>query len=165
VFGKTTVQQQAQIHTGEVFFTWEHLVARYEVYELLDIFHNFASDIDFKALISIVLGSLKKDIAQVEDELNTLGVPLPTRPPKSINSPANTEVLRDEFMFRILLRQFQSFINEHASTSTALRNQRLKELFFKTNQEEIKSHSRLVTYGDLKGWVPVPPTYKISKSH
>lgn len=161
---KTTREQQAQVHAGEAFFAWEHLVARYEAQELLDIFQNFASDTEFKALISAILVSLKGDITQIEEELNRLGIPLPSRPPKSINTPANTEVLRDEFMFRIILRQFQSFINEHASTTIVLRNPRLKDLFFKMNQKEINNHSKLAVYGEFKGWSAVPPSYKMTKS-
>jgi hypothetical protein len=51
---KTTAQEQESIHTGEAFEIWQHLVMRYDVYELTDIFQNFASDIEFKLALNSV---------------------------------------------------------------------------------------------------------------
>lgn len=41
--------------------------------------------------------------------MDTYGIPLPPRPPKSINTPANTEVIRDELIFRLVYMEIQKF--------------------------------------------------------
>ena len=126
--GKTTSQQQESIHTGEAFEIWQHLVMRYDVYELTDIFLNFVSDIEFKALLAYGIGVLQKRIDQIEKEMSRLGIPLPPRPPKSINTPANTEILRDELMFRTIYMGIQNFLNEHQRTVPDDEKRKCKDL-------------------------------------
>ena len=157
---KTTAQQQQTIHTGEAFEIWQHLVMRYDVFELTDIFQNFASDTEFKALLSFGLKMLQVNIDKIEVEMNRLGIPLPPRPPKSINTPANTEILRDELMFRTIYMGIQNFLNEHQRTVLMMKNPKLSNIFIKMQREEIDLYTRVVAYGNLKGWLHVPPEYK-----
>ena len=158
--GTTTAQQQQTIHTGEAFEIWQHLVMRYDVFELTDIFQNFASDTEFKALLSFGLKMLQVNIDKIEVEMNRLGIPLPPRPPKSINTPANTEILRDELMYRTIYMGIQNFLNEHQRTVLMMKNPKLRDMFMKMQREEIALYTRVVTYGNLKGWLHVPPEYK-----
>lgn len=158
--GKTTAQQQQTIHTGEAFEIWQHLVMRYDVYELTDIFQNFASDFEFKALLAYGLKMLQVSINEIEVEMNRLGIPLPTRPPKSINTPANTEILRDELMFRTIYMGIQNFLNEHQRTVLMMKNPKLRDIFLKMQKDEINLYTHVVKYGNLKGWLHVPPEYK-----
>ena len=158
--GKTTSQQQQSIHTGEAFEIWQHLVMRYDVYELTDIFQNFASDTEFKALLAFGLNMLQVNIDVIEKEMSRLGIPLPPRPPKSINTPANTEILRDELMFRTIYMGIQNFLNEHQRTVLMMKNPKMRDIFMKMQREEITLYTRVVAYGNLKGWLHVPPEYK-----
>jgi hypothetical protein len=161
--GKTTAQQQQTIHTGEAFEIWQHLVMRYDVYELTDIFQNFASDLEFKALLAFGINILQGTIDEIEVEMNRLGIPLPPRPPKSINTPANTEILRDELMFRTIYMGIQNFLNEHQRTVLMMKNPKLRDIFMKMQKDEITLYTRVVKYGNLKGWLHVPPEYKGSQ--
>ena len=158
--GKTTSQQQQSIHTGEAFEIWQHLVMRYDVYELTDIFQNFASDTEFKALLAFGLNMLQVNIDVIEKEMSRLGIPLPPRPPKSINTPANTEILRDELMFRTIYMGIQNFLNEHQRTVLMMKNPKMRDIFMKMQREEITLYTRVVAYGNIKGWLHVPPEYK-----
>ena len=133
---------------------------RYDVYELTDIFQNFASDIEFKALLAYGLNVLQARIDEIEVEMNRLGIPLPPRPPKSINTPANTEILRDELMFRTIYMGIQNFLNEHQRTVLMMKNAKLKNIFLNMQKEEITLYTRVVQYGNVKGWLHVPPEYK-----
>lgn len=157
---KTTTQEQETIHSGEAFEIWQHLVMRYDIFELTDIFQNFASDIEFKALLAFGLNMLQASIDEIEVEMNRLGIPLPPRPPKSINTPANTEILRDELMFRTIYMGIQNFLNEHQRTVLMMKNSKLKKIFMRMQKEEITLYTRVVEYGNLKGWLHVPPEYK-----
>jgi len=158
--GKTTAEQQQSIHTGEAFEIWQHLVMRYDVYELTDIFQNFANDMEFKALLTIGLNTLQKQIDQIETEMNRLGIPLPPRPPKSINTPANTEILRDELMFRTIYMGIQNFLNEHQRTVLMMKNPKLRDVFMEMQKYEIGLYTKIVAYGNMKGWLHAPPEYK-----
>lgn len=157
---KTTSQQQESIHTGEAFEIWQHLVMRYDVYELTDIFQNFASDAEFQALLAYGLNKLQSRIDEIEVEMNRLGIPLPPRPPKSINTPANTEILRDELMFRTIYMGIQNFLNEHQRTVLMMKNPKLRDIFMKMQKDELALYTKVVAYGNLKGWLHVPPEYK-----
>jgi len=108
------------------------------------------------------LGILKQQIGKIEAEMNRLGIPMPTRPPKSINTPTNTEVLRDELMYRTIYMGVQNFLNEHQRTMLMMKNKRLQSLFLKMQQAEIEMYTKLVSYGTLKGWLQIPPEYKSS---
>jgi hypothetical protein len=103
---------------------------------------------------------LKKEITKIEDEMNRLGIPMPTRPPKSINTPANTEVMRDELMFRTIYTGVQNFLNEHQRTLLMMANKRMRKIFLNMMQTEIGIYTALVDYGTIKGWLQIPPEYK-----
>ncbi len=158
--GKTTAQQQQSIHTGEAFEIWQHLVMRYDIYELTDIFQNFANDPEFKVLLAYGLNVLQNKIDVIEKEMNRLGIPLPPRPPKSINTPANTEILRDELMFRTIYMGIQNFLNEHQRTVLMMKNPKLRDIFMEMQRNEIELYTKVIAYGNLKGWLHVPPEYK-----
>lgn len=164
LFGnRTTSQQQTRVHSGEVFQLWTHLVMRYDTYELTDIFQNYANDIEFKAILSIGMKVLQNEITELEAEMDSLGIALPPRPPKSINTPGNTEVLRDELMFRIVYIGIQNFMSEHMRNIRVMQNLRLREMSVRMERNEIDLFERLSAYGKLKGWLFIPPAYNPDK--
>ena len=73
----STTDQQTKIHSGEAFTLWQHLAQRYDIFELTDIFENFANDVVFKAILALGLKSLNDEITQIENELNKYGISLP----------------------------------------------------------------------------------------
>jgi len=155
----STTDQQTKIHSGEAFTLWQHLAQRYDIFELTDIFENFANDVVFKAILALGLKSLNDEITQIENELNKYGISLPPRPPKSINTPSNTEILRDELMFRIILMGIQSFVYQQVQSLLQMQNPALIAMFDKFLKNEISLFKKLYSYGKLKGWVYIPPSY------
>jgi len=155
----TTTEQQTKIHSGEAFALWQHLVQRYDIYELTDIFQNFANDIEFKAILGLGTKTISDEIIKIENELNKYGVPLPPRPPKSINSPSNTEILRDELMFRIVFMGIQNFISQQTQSMLQMQNPDLVTMFDKFVKNEVSITHKLSSYGKLKGWLFIPPSY------
>lgn len=154
-----TTEEQQTVHSGEIFGLWQHLVQRYDIRELTDIFQNFAKDIEFKAMLTVGLSVLDNEITILEDEMDRLGITLPPRPPKSINTPSNTEILRDELMFRIIYWGVQNFLQQHMNTILQIQNKRLKDEFIKMEQKELDLYTKLSKYGKLKGWLFIPPAY------
>lgn len=76
---------------------------------------------------------------------------------------ANTEILRDELMFRTIYMGIQNFLNEHQRTVLMMNNPKLRDIFLKMQKDEIILYTRVVKYGNLKGWLHVPPEYKGSQ--
>ncbi len=153
-------ESSKKLHTGEVFALWQHLLSRYDIYEMTDIFQNFAYDTEFKAILSLGLGELQKEITEIENKLNKFGIPLPPRPPKSINTPTNTEVLRDELMFRLVYMGIQNFLTQHIRTILDTDNDELLSMFIKFEKMEMNIYLKLKKYAKIKGWLFIPPAYR-----
>ncbi|MEJ6951611.1 DUF3231 family protein [Natronospora cellulosivora (SeqCode)] len=151
-----------QLHTGEVFALWQHLLLRYDTYEMTDIFENFANDVEFKGILSLGKTVLSKEILELEKQMDSYGIPLPPRPPKSINTSANTEVLRDELMFRLIYMGIQNFLTQHIRTILNTSNEDLLTIFKKFEDMEMELFTKLQKYAQFKGWIFIPPAYKNS---
>ncbi len=158
--GKTTTQQAKTIHSGEAYELWQHLVMRYDVQELATIYQNFINDVEFKSLMTWGLSVIEKEITKMEDEMDKLGIPLPKRPPQSINTPANSEIFRDETMFRSIYMMTQIFLSQLQRTRVILVDPKLRDMFMEIQKSEEAISQKMVTYGRLKGWLHFPPRYK-----
>ncbi|MCR4440616.1 MAG: DUF3231 family protein [Peptococcaceae bacterium] len=148
---------KAKPFCGEIYGLWQHLAQRYDVLELTQVFHNFTHDIDFKVILTMGINILEKEINFLEKEMDNMAIPLPPRPPKSINNPTNTEILRDELMFRTIYSGIQNFVIQQTKSILIFQNEELKNKFIKMLQSEIDFYNKLTAYGNLKGWLHVPP--------
>jgi hypothetical protein len=144
-------------HCGEVFCLWQHLTQRYDILELTQIFQNFAHDIDFKAILTTGLKILNDEIELIEKQMNYFDIPLPPRPPKSANTPTNTEILRDAIMFRIIYSGIQNFVTQQTKSMLSVEKEHLKSMFVKMLETETNLYDKLASYGKAKGWLYVPP--------
>lgn len=151
-----------ELTTGEAFVIWKNLVMRYDIYEMTDIFQNFANDPDFNLLLTVGKNILNKIIEQLENLMSEYKIPLPPRPPKSINTPANTEVLRDELMFRLVYSGVQNFLTHHINALLNSQNSKLVKMYRDFEIKEMDYYIKLGKYGRLKGWLSLPPEYKNS---
>ncbi|MTI84789.1 MAG: DUF3231 family protein [Firmicutes bacterium] len=159
--GKGETAKTPTLDSGEAFLLWEMLVSRYDVIELTQIYHNYGHDPDFKASLSHGLyKTLEREVNILEDELNRYRIPLPNRPPKSVKLPANTEVLEDEFLFRQIFKDMQSFLDNHIRTiRSIINNDPLREMFIDFLKKELDIFNGICKYGKMKGWLQNPPKY------
>lgn len=159
---QNTQQARKDVHSGEKFTLWQHLLLRYDLRELTDIFSNFAKDEDFKLILAKGLEILDTEIEHVENKMEELGIAFPPRPPKSVNTSANTGVFRDQLMFRIVYMGMQAFLTQHINALINTANDELRDLFIKLEKKEMNLYIKMQTYGQLKGWLFVPPDYNQS---
>jgi len=159
LLGDKSPENQDKVHSGEIFQLWQHLTMRYDIRELTDVFQNFASDIEFKALLTYGMNMLDEEINIIEKKMDHFGIPLPPRPPKSISSPTNTEVLRDHLMFRIIYMGIQNFLTQQTNSILAMQNHDLRDMFIKMKEKELNAFIKMTEYGKIKGWLHVPPGY------
>jgi len=58
--------------------------------------------------------TLSEQIKKTEQLLEHCNIILPPTPPKEINTPVKSEVMRDEMIYRLLLVGIQYFLETHA---------------------------------------------------
>ena len=144
----------------EIAQLWSKITGRYETIEFTNYTANLARDPDLKAAIAIGRETLLKQISELEKIMQQFAAPLPAKPPEAESTLRPMDAISDRYIYRQILRGVQSFLPVHMvafqhSTTPALRK-KLKQLL----TEEIAIYDNLFTYGQLKGWVYKPPSFK-----
>ena len=151
------------LDSGEAYLLWDHLAARYDTIEKTQKYQNFAHDVEFKALLVLGLQTvLEKQANILEKECGKFAIILPSRPPKTIKTNEGMELYDDELIFRDIFTGMQFIMELH---STALKqsttNDRLRSMFRKFLDQEIKTLNNWINYGKTKGWLRPIPMYKL----
>lgn len=102
---------------------------------------------------------LDQHITVLETLMDKYKLPLPTRPPKNVHTSVNSEVLRDELMFRLIFTGIQNFLDMHIKGIRNLKSDSLREIFMGFLEDEVRAYDDLVKYSKLKGWIQVPPQF------
>jgi len=159
--GRAETAAKPAVDTGEVFLLWDLLVTRYDTIEFTQIMLNFIHDPDFRALMSRGLTKvLEKQVDRLEKEMNTLRIPLPDRPPKSIKVPSTTGVIEDQFIYKQTLTGIQSILDQHVRTIRSVTtSDTLRKMFIDFLKQEVDIFDNFIKYGKLKGWLQIPPKY------
>ena len=149
------------VDVQEAYNLWEGLRTRYDVIEEIQIYENFIHDLDFELITQGILSSMfEKQINELENELNRYKISLPSRPPKSVRTPANTEVLTDRFMAMKILGILQTELDLHIrGIRTSTTNEKVRKLFKDFLDEEVKLYDRAIKYIKTKGWIGISPQY------
>ena len=148
------------ISTGEAFYVWRNINDRYIQSQLSELFLEFAHDPDFKALLTIGLKSLSKQIKVMEQQALLYEIQLPQRPPATLAIAIDPENLEDRFMYQILYKGIDDSVDMHIrAVLDTNRNDSLRTLFLDFYKQEILTSDRFIRYGKMKGWALVPPIY------
>lgn len=160
-FGSADTAVKPTVNIVEAFFLWDFLVARYKCIEETQIYQNYAHDTDFKAMVKFGIDFLEKQINELEKQMNIYKLPLPDRPPKSINQGDNSVVLSDRFMFSQIFEGCQTYIDYLArATRSMTSNDPLRQMMTKFLTDELFLFDKLVRLAKVKGWLNVPPIYQ-----
>lgn len=144
----------------EIANLWDHLALRYDNVKTTEIFSSVVHDLDFKAVLELGLRNLNKQIGMLEKQLKNYGVPLPKKPGKITLTISDTEVLDDDYMYRVLMNAFQGAALLHAKSfkeSTVCN--KIRKIFSQLLKEEINYIDRFIKIGKLKGWLNPAPLY------
>ncbi|MGQ9823572.1 MAG: DUF3231 family protein [Desulfotomaculales bacterium] len=157
--GKAETAKAPLLDTAEAFLLWDHLLSRYDAIEKTQIYQNFAHDPDLKLLLAKGLSAtLEKQVNSLEAEMNTFGLPMPSRPPKSVRIETNSGVFEDRFIFKEVFTGIQNFLDNHIRTIRSfVTNDQLRKTFIDFAKEELELYDKFVKYGKLKGWLQTPP--------
>ncbi|OAT81279.1 DUF3231 family protein [Desulfotomaculum copahuensis] len=159
----TRKDDQSSLDAGEAHQLWAVLRLRYDTVELIDLFLNHAGDSDLKVLLQRGLNKVvMPQINKLEESMNHYKIPLPARPPKSINTPTNQEVIRDEMIFRVTLAGSQTALHVHIKTILIATNDALRNMFMGFMTDELHLYDDMVKYGKVKNWLGSAPEYKMA---
>ncbi|MCR6544672.1 DUF3231 family protein [Dehalobacterium formicoaceticum] len=152
-----------RLDSGEAFHLWDHLTYRYDNFEKTEIFHDFVYDGDFKILLKVGLqGPLKKQISMLEKELEYFGIPIPEHPPNVFTPPDNTEILKDDFMFKDIFAGIHGAAIMHAQAlKQSTTNSRVQKIFNDLLLGEADILNQLIKFGKVKGWIYPAPQYRL----
>lgn len=160
-FGKASSSVQPQVDIIEASLLWDLMVARYNCVEETQIYNYYAHDVELKALLNFGIGFLESQVNELEKQLNLYKIPLPKRPPKSVNNGVDNMVLSDQFMFSQVFEGCQNFIDYLAHISRSIiSNDPLRHLIVKSLTDELSLFDKLIKFAKLKGWLEVPPIYR-----
>lgn len=145
---------------SEAFNLWDHLTLRYDNIRTTQYYITSTHDLDFKSLLSLGLKFLKRQTTKLEKEHEHYGIPLPKRPSSVTLTLTNTEILEDDYMYRVLINAFQgaAILHGQAFKACALCD-RLRNLFKQFFIDELDITDKFIKYGKMKGWLNLVPTY------
>ncbi|AHF11185.1 DUF3231 family protein [Dehalobacter restrictus] len=143
-------------------YLWDHLVYRYLNMEQIKFFSRLVHDGDFGLLLNKRYEMSEQQAKQLEDEMNTLGLPIPKRPPKSLGLVDNTEFIDDYFIFNQLLYGMTAATINHAQAVKCSIDDRLRKLFGGYLWSEMEAINAMIKYGGLKGWLITSPLYRMN---
>ncbi|KUO76837.1 MAG: hypothetical protein APF77_21380 [Clostridia bacterium BRH_c25] len=150
-----------QIHAGEAYSVWTQTMARYDTLGLTQYMENLIHDSDLKALVKFGTNNvIKPQIKRLEDFAEKYKIPLPPKPPKSVNTSNATDTAGDEAIFRIIFDGAQTALNVHVKEINIATNDFLRSMYRDFLKEDLDNYENMIKYGKFKGWVKNPPTYQ-----
>jgi hypothetical protein len=159
-FKTAKATQKEQMHVGEAYHLWDHLSQRYDQIQLTEFIVSFTHDTDYRAILSTGLKNLQKQAKDIEKLMVANEIPLPPRPPASMQTPIDPEALEDNFTYRTILRGMQDALDLHLrAVVQSTRNEGLRRLFTDFFTREMDDYDSFLKYGKAKGWTQIPPSY------
>lgn len=146
---------QEIISTSEAFHLWDQLTFRYDNIEQTKLYSLLAHDGDFKLILKQGLHNvLQKQAAMLEKECCYFGLSLPKGPAETMKYAADTELVDDDYLYRMILAGVQGAASLHAqSFKQSITNDRVRKIFRELLIGEISHYDKLVKFGDRKSVV------------
>ena len=156
--GTANMIKEPPMAAGEIYLLWDNLVIRYDLVELMQIYQNFAHDPEFKNLLAGDIKVWEKQINEIEKAMNKYKLPMPERYPKSASFTADTNIVKDQLLFRRIFTTAQDILELCIRSLRAfVVNDELREMFAEFFIKKLHVYDELCRYGKLKGWLAIPP--------
>ncbi|MEW6182674.1 MAG: hypothetical protein AB1500_05785 [Bacillota bacterium] len=89
------------------------------------------------------------------------GIPSPVKPPVNPAGIFETEVVTDRYIFRCVFHEMQSFLPILMFAFTRSISAGIRDTLANFITGEMKLYSEYLEYGMFKGWINVPPAYRV----
>jgi len=158
---RKVINKQRSINVSEAFHLWNHLNQRYYVINVTEHLEFFIKDNDLKLIFKLGKNTLSENVMVLEKEMMNYGIPLPTRPPKQIQTTQSVEQISDRYAYRRVLRGIQSFLPTHTMALIHSTSPKIRDMFMSFLIQEIKIYDKFLEYGKLKEYLIQPPRYRV----
>ncbi len=153
-------QEKEPISVSEAYHIWDHINIRYDHINITKLYLNSIHDPELKMIVQKGQNILQKQVQQLEKKAVKYGLTLPERPPASHKTNEDHELIKDQFVFKIILNGIQNSTNLHLKAIIeSVRNEQLRQLFLELLKTELSIFDSYLRYGKMKGWTHIPPSY------
>ncbi len=159
--GKSDEELQSQITVTEVWHLWQTLVQKYDIIELTQILLNYAENADLRLVLERGLVALGEEKEITEKELKNYGITAPKGPPAFAKTALDVEPITDSFIFRRVFYGIQGVLPIRMQAFIDSTSPKLREIFREHMMKEIEIYDLLMEYGKFKGFLDVPPAFRI----
>ncbi|MFW6022224.1 MAG: DUF3231 family protein [Halanaerobiaceae bacterium] len=161
-----TKEKQSMISTEEAHRIWVKTQTRYMFIENIQLFSNFVHDIDFKIFLKKLQQKYQNHVDVLEKELTRYSIKSPEPNKTDVEVIANTEIISDKQIARIIYSFAQLALNNCMKTlNNTIYNDNIREIMIKIAKDEVNIYYEVVDYFKLKGWLAFPPLYPNAKEN
>jgi len=160
VLFKRAVKKKSPIGTPEAHHLWDTLSSKYTAFEKIQLWENYAHDLDLKHFLASVRRSMKKNMTLLEKQIEKYNIPGPEGHIRDVRYSINSEVLRDEYIavdtFTFIQESIEMLLQAIRSCVT---NDDIRHIFTGILREAVEATDFYMRYLRLKGWMKQPPLY------
>ncbi|HWI54149.1 MAG TPA: hypothetical protein VNT57_00515 [Desulfobacteria bacterium] len=160
-FGKVETAMPPQLNLMEAALTWDLLVGRYKCIRETQIYHSYAHDPEWKALLDYGIDFLENQARVLEQQAKMYKLPLPDRPPLDAPLAGSYEMLQDRYTFSQVFEGCQSWIDFLARASRSMvTSDPLRHIMVDFLNSDLALFDKVVKFGKLKGWLEPSPVFR-----
>jgi hypothetical protein len=160
---KKVKKRDDELDIQEAFNIYSLLRARYVSTQTVQLFKNFAHDIDWQIVLDGFQTNFEKQIDNLEKLGEKFRIIMPNRPPVDVKFATRVNDVTDDYIYKKiyhdLVAQLMSLNHAVRSTST---NDKLRSIIIQDLIVHFEDFDTLYKFGKLKGWEETYPTYKTS---
>jgi hypothetical protein len=160
---KKVKKRDDELDIQEAFNIYSLLRARYVSTQTVQLFKNFAHDIDWQIVLDGFQTNFEKQIDNLEKLGKKFRIIMPNRPPVDVKFATRVNDVTDDYIYKKiyhdLVAQLMSLNHAVRSTST---NDKLRSIIIQDLIVHFEDFDTLYKFGKLKGWEETYPTYKTS---
>lgn len=158
---KKSITDKPELSITEAYNLWDSLRVRYTSRETNQLYKNFVHDRDFELLLDNHIEHYTKQIKALEKLAEKFNVPVPSKPPKNIQTSAHIDAITDKHIFRRINSDLiAELYSLNRTIASSIVNDNLRNQFVNFVGSHLKDYNRLHKYSKLKGWADVAPTFK-----
>ncbi len=149
-----------KISVFEAHSIWNLLSAKYHGIDNVQLWYNYAHDMDLKKILKDFLKDLDEHVTLLEKELEKYSIEAPPRPKKHARGDVYTQILSDEIIGINYFTFLQGMVDMVLfSIQYSFYNDQVSTFFQKFYKHAIEQTNTIVKYLKFKGWIDIPPVF------
>lgn len=159
-FSKNSRKNQELITISEAHYLLAALIAKYDAFHLTSILQPLIKDDELKVIVNEGLLMLREQISELENTLNRYKVPLPDKPPESINITLTLSTINDKTIYRIIHKGLKTMLATLMNIYRQCPMSSIRETVKSLMMQEMDAFDKLYEYGKLKAYLHESPAFR-----